>query len=68
MRGVAGAGLGFDVVPPHVFGAGTVGPNVLAGDAAGVAPDALVEVENDGDVGSYIHGICELVDNFVQFS
>ena len=31
-RGKARAGLGFHVVPPHVFGAFAVGPDVLAGN------------------------------------
>ena len=49
---VAGAGPGLDVVPPHVLGALAVGPQVLAGDRTGVAPDALVEVEQHAHLGS----------------
>jgi len=45
LAGITRAGLGFDVVPPHVFRALAVGPDVLAGDGTGVAPDALVQVE-----------------------
>src|SRR3972149_6923960 len=44
-RRVAGAGLRLDVVPPHVLRALAVGPDVLAGDRARMAADALVEVE-----------------------
>jgi hypothetical protein len=43
---VADAGAGFDVVPVHVFGAVAVGPQLLAGDRAGVAAEALVEVHH----------------------
>ncbi len=53
--GVADAGLGLDVVEPHVLGAVAVGPDVLAGDAAGVAADALVEVHDHADLGSDAH-------------
>ena len=53
--GVADAGLGLDVVEPHVLGAVAVGPDVLAGDAAGVAADALVEVHHHADLGPDAH-------------
>ena len=53
--GIAGARLGLDVVPPHVLGALAVGPDVLAGDAAGVAADALVEVEHHRDLRADVH-------------
>jgi hypothetical protein len=52
---IADPRFGLDVVPPHVFGAAAVGPDVLAGDAAGVAPDALVEVEHHHQLGSRVH-------------
>ena len=52
---VAGAGPRLDVVPPHVLGALAVGPQVLAGDRAGVAADALVEVEQHADLGLDVH-------------
>jgi len=48
--GVAGTGLGLDVVPPHVLGSLALGPQVLAGHAARVAPDALVEVDHHRDL------------------
>ena len=44
--GIAQPGPGLDVVEPDVLGAGPVGPRLLAGDRAGVAPDALVEVHD----------------------
>ncbi len=43
---VADAGLGLDVVEPGVFHAFAAGPDVLAGDRAGVAADALVQVQD----------------------
>src|SRR3546814_10580068 len=33
----------------------TVGPDVLAGDRAGVAPNTLVEVEHHGDLCANLH-------------
>src|ERR1019366_4397518 len=45
-RGKPGAGLGLDIVPPHVLGALAVRPDVLAGKAARMATDALVQVEH----------------------
>ena len=53
--GVADAGLGLDVVEPHVLGAGPVGPDLLAGDRAGVAADALVEVHHHPDLRADPH-------------
>ena len=53
--GIADAGLGLDVVEPGVFHALAVGPNVLAGDRAGVTPDALVEVQHHGDLCADFH-------------
>jgi hypothetical protein len=46
LGGKANAGLGLHVVPPHVLGTLAVGPDVFAGDAAGVTANALIEVEN----------------------
>ena len=48
--GVALARAGLDVVEPDVLGAGAVGPGLFAGDRAGVAADALVEVHDHGDL------------------
>jgi len=45
-RGVARTGLGLHIIPPHVLGAFAVGPDVLAGDAARVAANALIEMKN----------------------
>src|SRR3546814_8116598 len=53
--GITYAGLGLDVVEPDIFHAFTVGPNVLAGDRAGVAPNTLVEVEHHGDLCANLH-------------
>jgi hypothetical protein len=44
--GKANAWLGFYVVPPHILSTLAVGPYVLAGDAAGVAAYAFIEVKN----------------------
>src|SRR5207247_381576 len=43
---VALARPGLDVVEPDVLHPGAVGPGLLAGDRAGVAADALVEVHH----------------------
>jgi hypothetical protein len=48
--GIAYAGLGFHIVVPDVFSPGPVGPDVLAGDAAGMAADALVQVHDHGNL------------------
>ncbi len=53
--GIADAGLGLDVVEPRVFHALAVGPHVLAGDGAGVTPDALVEVQHHRDLRADFH-------------
>src|SRR4051812_41998732 len=53
--GIADAGLGFDIVEPGVFDAFAAGPDILAGDGAGVAPDALVEVQHHRDLGADLH-------------
>src|SRR5690606_1093641 len=53
--GIADAGLGLDVVEPGVLDALAAGPHVLAGDRAGVAADALVEVQHHRDLGTDFH-------------
>jgi hypothetical protein len=53
--GIANAGLGLDVVEPGVFDALAAGPDVLAGDRAGVAADALVEVQHHADLRADPH-------------
>ena len=53
---IAGAGPGLDIVPPHVLGALAVGPQVLAGDRAGVAADAFVQVEEHAHMSANVHG------------
>ncbi len=52
---VAAAGLGLDVVEPGVLHAAPVGPDVLAGDRAGVTADALVEVHHHPHLGTDAH-------------
>ena len=52
---VALPGPRLDVVEPHVLGAGAVGPRLLAGDRAGVAADALVEVHHHAHLGHDLH-------------
>src|SRR5690606_26726028 len=53
--GVALSGTGLDVVEPHVLDAGAVGPRLFAGDRAGVAADALVEVHHHRHLGHDAH-------------
>ena len=53
--GIADAGLGLDIVEPGVFHAFAAGPHVLAGDGAGVAADALVEVQHHRDLRADFH-------------
>ncbi|MOA22270.1 hypothetical protein D3C78_1428170 [compost metagenome] len=47
--------LGFDVVEPGVFHAFTAGPDVLAGDRAGVATDAFVQVQDHANLRTNFH-------------
>ena len=53
--GIADARLRFDIVEPRVFHALARGPNVLAGDGAGVTADAFVEVHHHRDLGADLH-------------
>src|SRR5690606_18854455 len=59
--GITDAGLGLDVIEPGVFDAFAVGPHVLAGDRAGVAPDALVEVEHHADLSADSHSAASIL-------
>src|SRR4029079_4248763 len=52
---VALPGTGLDVVEPDVLDAAAVGPRLLAGDRAGVAADALVEVHHHAHLGHHTH-------------
>jgi hypothetical protein len=52
---VADAGLGLNVVEPGVLDAGAAGPDVLAGHAAGVAADALVQIQDHADLCADLH-------------
>src|SRR5699024_1158873 len=56
--GIPLPGSGLDVVPPHVLGAGPVGPRLLAGHRTGVAADALVQVHHHGHLGHDAHQYC----------
>src|SRR5262245_26426237 len=58
--GIADAGLGLDVVEPSVFDALARGPDVLAGDRAGMAADALVEVQHLADLRADLHSAASL--------
>lgn len=55
--------LRLNVVEPDVLRAGPVRPHVLAGDRTGVAPDALVEVQDHRYLGAYLHGIGSLSES-----
>jgi hypothetical protein len=55
--GIADAGLGFDVVEPSVFHPLAIGPHVFAGDRAGVATDAFVQIEDKGELCAYFHDV-----------
>ena len=52
---VTDAGLGFDVVEPGVFHALAVGPDVFTRHGAGVTANALVEVEDKGELCANFH-------------
>src|SRR5690606_34497303 len=52
---VADARLGLHVVVPGVFDPFTAGPDVLAGDRAGVAADALVQIHHHADLRADLH-------------
>ena len=65
---IADAGLGFDVVEPGVFHALAAGPHVLAGDRAGVAPDALVEVQHHCDLRADFHSAASIVGAIAEGS
>src|SRR5215469_4380992 len=65
MRWVAAARLGFHIVPPHVFGALAVGPKILAGDTAGMAADALVQMKHHGNLRTNIHRSAPLATNSI---
>src|SRR5690606_39872482 len=52
---ITDARLGLDVVEPGVLDTVTAGPHILAGDRAGVATDALVQVQDHGYLGADFH-------------
>ena len=53
--GIADAWLGLDIVEPGIFHALAGGPHILAGDRAGVAADAFVEVHHHRDLRTDLH-------------
>jgi hypothetical protein len=53
--GISGTRLGFYIVPPHVFCSFSVGPDIFAGDGAGMAADALVKMKDHRNLRSDIH-------------
>ena len=53
--GIAKARLGLDVVEPGVFDSVAAGPDVLAGNGAGVAPDTFIEVQHHADLSADFH-------------
>ena len=60
--GIADARLGFDIVEPCVFHPFAAGPDVLAGNAAGMAPDALVEIQHHRDLSTNFHSAASRPD------
>jgi hypothetical protein len=58
--GVAEPGPGLHVVEPHVLRTGAVRPRLLAGDRAGVAADALVEVHHHRHLCHDLHDAVSL--------
>ena len=58
---IADAGLGLDVVEPGVFHPFAIGPDILAGDRARVAPDALVEVQHHRDLSADFHSAASIL-------
>src|SRR5262249_22656969 len=59
--GIADARLCFDVVEPCIFHALARGPHVLAGDGAGMAADAFVEVQHHCDLSTDLHATVSFV-------
>src|SRR5690606_35577033 len=49
------AGLGLDIVEPGICHTFAVGPDVLARHGAGVAADALVEIEHHSNLRTNFH-------------
>src|SRR5690606_8878598 len=67
--GIADPGLALDVVPPVIFGTLAGGPDLLAGDRAGVAADALVEVHHHRDLGTDFHSATSCsICRYLRFS
>ena len=51
MLGIADAGLGFYIIEVHVFRTLAVGPDILAGDGARMAANALVKIHDHRNLG-----------------
>lgn len=53
--GIAYSRFGFHIVVPDIFSALPVGSYIFAGDAAGVAAEAFVEIHDHGQLSSNLH-------------
>ena len=58
---IADAGFRLDVVEPGVFHPFAIGPDILAGHRARVAPDALVEVKHHRDLCADFHSAASIL-------
>ena len=52
---IANARLGFNVIEPGVFHAGTTRPDVFAGHATGMTADALIKIKHHADLRANFH-------------
>jgi len=59
--GVANSGFCLDVIEPRVFHPFAIGPDILAGHRARVAPDALVEVKHHRDLSADFHSAASIL-------
>jgi len=57
LLGIANSRLGLDIIKPDVLSAFSVGPDVLAGNAASMAADTLVQIQNHGNLRFNLHTI-----------
>src|SRR5215831_10511583 len=63
---IADTRLGFDVVEPGIFHALAIGPHILAGDRAGMTPDALVEIEYHRNLRADFHSAASIAGSTVS--
>ena len=54
---IANSRLGLDIIKPDVLSACSVGPDVLAGNAASMAAETLVQIQNHGNLRFNLHTI-----------